>query len=437
MSNSLTLTLTPEQIATLNNIRTILKRQLTPLSPLDEQLVADLLVKQANLMRDAGLATELMTYLETAIARADTNTAHYRRLQLQLALTMLHLGDYEDTVREIYNELLDFYSSQPVEERTDDYAYAMMNFGRYFANRGQNKEAITYYKEAVQQFQKEGLEHGIAEALTLIGKSLQAMGQFDQAQQAYNTALGKLTNSQHVRQRATIISDYADLLLQSGNISAVEEWLEQAYELCEQHGFWELKAKVIRQQAYSDQLRARAASEQALKQQWLHHAATRLHHAIASLLIIQNTNELAVTYHDLGRLEAQLNDLEAAEAHVRKSCELFTRIGNRRNFAVSEITLGQILLVKNHNIDEALQHIRQALYIAHDVQDMHTREQAARALLKIHQMQVQRAKDKPDNIKADVLEDVNYTQERLARLGMNEFAQSASQLSAQLIEEHA
>ncbi len=432
MNDRPSLTLTAEQISTLNNIRTILKRQLLPFSLVDERLVADLLLKQADLMRDAGLAAELMGYLEIGVARADENAPYSRRLRLQLAITMQHLGDYEDTIREIYGELLDFYTTQPAAERTDDYAYAMLAFGQYFASNSQHQEALPYYQSAFEQFQREGLNEGMAKAWHLAGVSYQALGQLEQAQNAYTTALSAMDTKHNAIQRATIMADYAAVLLQSGKIGPVEELLDETYAFCEQHGLWTLRAKVMRQQAYVDQLRAREATDPSIKQQWLQQATMRLHHAIANLLTIHNTQELAITYHDLGRLEAQMNNLVAAESHVRKSSELFTRIGNRRNFAVSQITLGQILLIKNHAPDEALQHIREALYIANTVKDAHTREQAARALLKIHQMQVQRAKGKSANLQASVLEDIRYTQERLSRLGMSEFADSAAQLTTQL-----
>lgn len=432
MTNQATLTLTAEQIATLNNVRTIFNRQLLPYSLVDERLIADLLMQQADLMRDAGLASELMGYLETAIARADETAPYYRGLRLQLAMTMLHLGDYEDSVRSIYGELLDFYTTQPDEQRTDDYGYAMMAFGAYFAGHSQHKEALPYFQNAFTLFQREELIEGMGKAWHQIGLSYHAMGQLEQAENAYVTAIRGLGNARFVAQRAAVMVDYAAVLLQNGKIGRVEELLEQAYEVCQQHGLSTLRAKVMRQQAYVDQLRAREASDNNIKLQWLHQATTRLHHAIANLLTIHNTVELAITYHDLGRLEAQLQQLDAAESHVRKSSELFTRIGNRRNFAVSQITLGQILLIKNHDADEALQHIRQALYIAHEVNDVHTREEAARALLKIHQMQVQRARDKSAAMQAAVLEDISYTQERLSRLGMTELATSAAQLAAQL-----
>lgn len=427
-----TLTLTAEQIATLNNVRTVLKRQLMPLSMVNERLVADLLIQQADLMRDAGLAAELMGYLETAIARTDEDSPYHRRLRLQLAKTMLHLGDYDDSIRDIYGELLDFYTTQPDVQRSDDFAYAMMAFGEYFSGHGHHKEALPYYQAAFTQFQHKGLVAGMADAWHKIGIALQAMGQLEPAQNAYTTAINALRGPQNAQQRATVIADYAGVLLQAGQLGAVEEALDQVYTLCEEYGLWTLRAKVTRQLAYVDQLRAREASDPNIKQEWLQHATTRLHHAIANLLTIHNTQELAITYHDLGRLEAQMNNIAAAENHVRKSSELFTRIGNRRNYAVSQITLGQILLIKNHDPNEALQYIRQALYIAHEVQDHHTREQAARALLKIHHMQVQRAQGKSGALQAAVVEDITYTQERLARLGMEDFAENAAQLAAQL-----
>lgn len=432
MTDQATLTLTAEQIATLNNVRTIFKRQLLPLSLVDERLIAELLVQQADLMRDAGLASELMGYLETAINRADEAAPYYRRLRLQLAITMLHLGDYEDSIREIFGDLLDFYTTQPDEQRTDDYAYAMLAFGEYFASHSQHKEALPYFQKAFDQFEREELIEGMGKAWHQIGLSYQAMGQLEHAENAYSTAIRGLNKPRFVAQRATVMVDYAAALLQDGRLGSVEELLEQAYDICQQYGLWTLRAKVMRQQAYVDQLRAREASDHNIKQQWLHQATTRLQHAIANLLTIHNTLELAITYHDLGRLEAQMQQHDAAESHVRKSSELFTRIGNRRNFAVSQITLGQILLIKNHDADEALQHIRQALYIAHEVNDSHTREQAARALLKIHQMQVQRARGKSPATQSAVIEDITYTQERLSRLGLTELAASAEQLGAQL-----
>lgn len=433
MTNQPTLTLTAEQIATLNNVRTILKRQLIPFSIVDDNLVADLLLQQAALMRDAGLAEELRGYLDTAIARVDEDAPFYRRLQRELALTMLHLGDYDESVREIYGELLDFYSTQPEDQRTDDYASAMLSFGEYFAARSRYGDALTYFQAAFKQFQREGLTAGSAQALHQIGLAYQATGQFDLADKAYRAALNVATTHPRLaRIRAEVLADYANMMLQQGQVSQVEAALDEAFEICTTMGIWALRAKVIRQLAYVDQLRAREAADNDIRQQWFQQAKLRLQDAVAHLLTIHNTAELAITYHDLGRLEAQIGDHHGAESHVRMSCDLFARIGNRRHFAVSQMTLGQIILIKDHDPDEALQHIRQALYISNDISDEHTRMQAAKALLKIHQMQVSRAKDKSDGVKAAVVEDIAYTQERLTGFGLTELAQSAGQLRAQL-----
>lgn len=63
MTDTIAIQLTREQQATLNNLRAVIKRQLRPTSSLDPSLVADILLKNSAMMREAGLAQEQYDYL--------------------------------------------------------------------------------------------------------------------------------------------------------------------------------------------------------------------------------------------------------------------------------------------------------------------------------------------------------------------------------------
>jgi tetratricopeptide (TPR) repeat protein len=393
MSLTPALQLTAEQLAAINNLRGVLKRQMRPLNGADSTQLAELLLHYAEMMRQSGLAKELLEYLDNILLLLDEGTAHYYRVQTETALTMDVLGGYEYEAVALYNGVIAAYQESDLPTANLDMAKAQLAFARHLRLRGDYDQAVDNLNAAAITFSANNDTLDAARAYQELGMVKAVQGDLEQAIQNHELALDTLTDpsAEGFMQRISINIDLATTLLQNGQTSKVEGLLRSAIEKSEEHGRWLHKAKALRQYAYLEQMRARSAEDTSARAVHFDNALTYLFDAAATLQALHNSYELAVTYHDLGRLEAQRREYENAAAHVRKAVELFSRINDRRGFAVAQITLGQLLLARDKDMNGAIERIRQALGIARQYNDAYTLNQAARSLVRIHEMQVKRA----------------------------------------------
>lgn len=416
MSATPTLQLTSEQLATLNNLRAVLKRQMRPLSGADETQLAELLLQYGELMRQSGLAKELLQYLDNLLLLLDEGTTHYYRIQTETAITMDAIGGYEYEAAALYADVIADYQNDMTLPNADlDLAQAQLAYAKHLRQRGDYAAAQATLNEAAIAFAANNNSLYAARAYQQLGLLNSAQGKIELAIQNFELALETLTDpsEQAFIQRIDINIDLATASLQYGRVSRVEGLLRSAIEKADEYGQWVAKARALRQYAYLEQMRARAAEDHNEKSTHFDNAATYLYDAVATLLALHNSYELAITYHDLGRLEAQRREYDNADAHVRKSIELFARIGDRRGFAVAQITLGQLLLAKDKDMNGAIERIRQALSIANDQNDAYTQQQAARSIVRIHEMQAKRS-DKLNNAQKDALrQQIRYSLDRV------------------------
>ena len=403
--------------ANLNNVRAILKRQLRPLSGTDAVTVANLLAVYSNMMRAAGLAKELMEYLQDAMNALEEDSPAFNTMQLELAKTMDTLGGYEYEAGALYQELIDTYMRQDVTTAGIERGKAQIAYANHLRGRGNIADALIHLQQAAELLRTQGDAATSANALHQLALLRVAKGDIDLAIGHFEQALENLQDDQFEMLRAQIIMDLVSALLQKGKIARVEALLEIADSVLQRTVSPLLLAKLNRHRAYVHQMRARAATEAQEKQSHFEQATTYLFAAIESLLTINENSELATTYHDLGRLEAQRKQYDSAEAHIRKSAELFSRLNDRRSFAVAQITLGQLILVKNRDAEGAVDRIRQALSIAAELQDAHTLTQAAQSLVRIHHMQTQRALKLDQDMQKRVLRYIEASVQRLQAVG--------------------
>lgn len=404
MSATPTLQLSAEQLANLNNLRAVLKRQMRPLSGADSIQLAELLLHYAPLMRQSGLAKELLDYLDDLLLQLDEGTVHYHRIQVETAVTMDALGGYEYEAAALYTGAISAYQNLDDMHNAElDRAKAQLAYATHLRMRGDYSAAYEALNDAAVSFAAHNNTFHAARAYQELGLLNAAQGDLEQAIQNYELALETLTDPHReaYMQRLKINIDLATVMLQHGRANRVEGLLRTAIEKAEEYGQWLAKARALRQYAYLEQLRARTTNKHEEKTTHFDNAASYLHDTIATLQALHNSYELAVTYHDLGRLEAQRRDYDNADAHVRKSVEMFSRINDRRGFAVAQITLGQLLLAKDKDMNGAIERIRQALKIANQHNDAFTQQQAARSLVRIHEMQVKRAEKLNDASKTD------------------------------------
>lgn len=379
--------LSAERQADLNNFRAVVKRQLRPMSDLEPRLVAEYVLRHAALMRGAALGRELLDYLNTARDMLPSSDEYFRKLTLEIADTMDVLSDLQDEAEARYRQALTLYAQHA--PASAEFALAFAAYGAYLFRRNQEPAGVSAYGKALEL----GAKHAEASAKISagLGRAYVEKGQFEKGVPYFERAIAALQQLDAAQALAEVYAEFSLALIQLGRLGQAEELLNKAFATSQTLGLLALRGKVLRQLAYLNQTRADATKQEAEKRTFQRRAEDALHEAVTILVTLPETNELAVTYHDLGRLQAQQKLVDDAEAHVRMSCELFARVGNRRNFAVSQITLAQILILKNGNILGAVERVRQALKIAAEIGDGFTQRQAAESLIRIHRIQAKRA----------------------------------------------
>lgn len=418
MINQLSIPLSAEQEMLLNNLRSLVKRQIRPTSLTPIEVVADLLLKYTPMMRDIGLSAELLDYLNQVQYRLPENTPLYARLLVEIAITT-NITGLPDDADALFHQALDLYATFGTNDIWAAYANTHTTYGRFLVGRGQLKEGIAHYRQAIQMLNHSDFLLEMATAESELGLALTGRGYFKEAVSYFEHALTALKQQSLSPQLIRTQADYATALIQLGQLDRAETILQEALEACEILKLWALRGQVRHVLAYVYQSRAESSQDNAQKQRYLNQAETLLNQAITDLLPLSQSTELAVVYHDLSRLEARQRKFTEAEDHVRLSSELFARVGNRRNLAVAQITLGQMLMLKNGDAFAAAERIRQALKIAGDLGDKHTQQQAAESLIRIHRMQAKRIATEPEH-RADILSQIAYSRARFDALNLTE-----------------
>ncbi len=407
---------TTEQQATLNNIRAIVRRQLRPVSTVDPLKVADLILRHASMMREAGLAQELLEYLESLYYRLDEHTPHYAKVVIEMAATLDEVGGMRHEAEGLFRQALEFYAANRDELRVD-FIHALLAYGQHLLARGQMEAAIISYEQALSLLDGDGPVDLEATAVYEMGRAYLSRGEFAAAIPQFERVLVALSSGA-VETRTRVSVDLAGALIHQNDLERAATLLDDAFQTCETMGLWALRAQVSRQMAYADQVRAQSAPNKVEKKRLLAEAERRLNDAVEDLLPLRSTAELAVVYHDLGRLEGRLSKFDAAEEHVRLSSEMFSRLGRRRNFAVSQITLGQLVLLRNGDATAATERIRQALTMAGELQDAYTLKQAAESLIRIHTIQLKRTEADDIDI---IRKEIAYTRARFKALLLEDY----------------
>lgn len=427
------ISLTREQQAVLNNIRAVVSRQLRPTSLVEAEMVGKILLKYGDMLREAGLAAELMEYLEQARYKVDENSLLYLQLTVELATTMDALDDYYEEAEALYRQALaDFEQFEPPEASLEQ-ANAEIAYGQHVMNVSHLQVAVDYYQHAIELLSNAGYTNEAGVAASELGKAYSGQGDFEGAIPYFEQGLSVLNENDHTIQHARAKTDFAATLIQLGDIDRAKTYLEEALTACNSSGLWVLRGQVRRQLAYIDQTLAESASQDEEKLVYLADAKKKLNDAIDDLLPIRDTHGLAIAYHDLGRLEAKLREFDDADSHVRQSIEMFSRIGNRRNYAVALITLAQITLLKSGDSVKAVQYTHQALNTADSIGDDFTRQQAVETLMRIHRIQAKRAADQlSDEVRQRIIEQVTYSHSRLTELSFTEQCDSLAVILQEL-----
>lgn len=418
-----------EQQAALNNLRAILNRQLRPTSTVDPVMVSDLILKNAELMRENGLASELLDYLTRIREKFSPDQPAHTKLSVEIATTLDAIEGRQSEAADLFQEILKKFEASPENDPLEQ-ARAELAYGRYLVNRSQLQSAEQHYQKALGLLEKNPTEAAVAR--NELGRVLVGQGRFGEALSHFEYALAAFKSTETTTQRARTLHDLAAALVQVGELERAERHLTEALDLAAKQGLWTLRANVRRQIAYIYQARAEKSTDLAAAQPYLDEAERLLNQTVADLLPLHNTLDLAVVYHDLGRLEAQQRNFVDAEAHVRQSIEMFGRLGNLRNEAVAEVTLGPLLVLKNGDIAAGNEHVHRALQLADKVGDQFTLRQAAETLTRLHHLQVNRAKTQSPEIRTQVIDQLSFSRARLAEFSLPEAAQHLDDMITEL-----
>ena len=432
MTDTIAIQLTREQQAALNNLRAVIKRQLRPTSSLDPSLVADILLKNSAMMREAGLAQEQYDYLAQIRDRVNEGSTIYARLTSHMATMMDAIDELRSTAEETYQSALKQFAALAEKNKgKQPYAEAQIAYGRHLLDTSQLTLAAAHYQNAIDLLDKQGLQAAVAEGE--LGKAYVGQGHFKEATPHFENALQNMPEADDVAdERAKVQADFASALIQLEDLDRAETLLKEALSTCDRLGLWTLRGQVRRELAYVDQVRAEKSQDGAVIKAHLNQAENLLNQTITDLLPLSDTLGLAVAYHDLGRLEARQKNFTDAQYHVELSSEMFQRIGNRRNYAVSEVTLGQLMVLKNGDAATANQHIHKALALATQIEDAHTQTQAAESLTRIHAIQSKRAVSEKPAVRHQVLDQITFSRAKLSEIGLIKYADSLNPLIAQL-----
>lgn len=414
-----------DQEASLNNMRAIIKRQLRPLSSVDPDAILALVFELGPRMREAGLSQELLDYLEQLLYRVTEATSQHARLLVEVAITLDVMGGRQLEAETVYKQALDIYE----QVAPGHHAQARLAYGRHLMRTGQVESAMRQYQMALDMVGRGDDPLLAATVGADLGRAYLAWGRFEEALPHFEHALEVLHQQEAIEERTEVQADFAMALIHLNQLDRAQSMLDRALNTCESLKMWGLKGKILRQVAYIDQSRAGSTEDQTERRRLLAEAEYRLNEAVTTLLSVRNTSELAITYHDLGRLQARQRKFEEAESHVRMASDMFSRLGHRRNFAVTQITLGQILLLKEGDATDATERIRQALAMATQLDDRFTQKQAAESLVRIHRLQVRNARSAT---KQAIQEQIAHSRRRLEALGLHNYVKSLLDLEADL-----
>ncbi|MCQ3929061.1 MAG: hypothetical protein DPW16_01260 [Chloroflexi bacterium] len=417
--------LTREQQAALNNLRGILGRQLRPASKTDPTLLAELILQNATLMRENGLAGELLDYLQRVREKLDAENPLYARLGIEIAVTLDAIDGRQHEAGELFQTTLAWYRAHPIPLAEGQ---ARIAYGRFLIHRSQLQEAMAQYQQALELLKEYPAETALAQSE--MGRALVGQGKFGEAVSRFEKAYG--LSSGDGKSTVRLLNDFAAALIELGEMERAEKLLTEGIETATQQGLWLVRANLRRQMAYIYHLRAEKSSDAAAAQPYLDEAERLLQQTAAEMLPLQNTLDLAVVYHDLGRIETQQRQFTEAEAHLRLSLELFQRLGNLRNEAVAEITLGTLVVLKNGDIAAGNEHLHRSLQLADKVGDGFTLRQAAETLTRLHQLQANRAKTQPREIRIQVIDQLSFSRAKLVDYGLPEAAQVMASMMTEL-----
>ena len=401
--------------ALLNNTRAVVARQTRPESTLPRGMVARLLVTAAPAYRRAGLADEFWRSAQPVRETLGEGT-DYARLQIAMgeALSLL------PGKRQEAGYLLQMTQALANVDR-NVLAAASRAYGEHLLALGEVQPAEETLGAALKALLAgknanvrvaAALARTWAEALVAQRRTRAALARYEAALAGYRQA-GMNTQAVEVQR------DLAGALLRLGEVDRAASVLQDA--LASPCG---IEPPLLRGQIYYRlglvhlvrAARAHKAGQTAERDAAWSAAEAALRAALPDLLTGRAVDDLAQTYHELGRLLARRGEVEEATAHVERSRALIERSGDVAEQVAVLLTLGKLRVAASQP-DEALAAIRRALELASAAKAPNLASAAADLIVRAHQIDARGVLTGDPSGRETVLARVERSREALARAG--------------------
>ncbi len=406
--------LSRDEMAWLNNVRSVVRRQLGPESTLDRGLVARVLAAAAPTFRMAGLADEFLGYTE-ALRELLPEGRDLARLQVAVGETLATIPDKRT---EAGYTLQVARTIKPTDVGT--LVDAARAYGRLLAQNGQVSASADTMA-------------GVASALAAVpspdpllvarlahdaGRALVADGRLADAVPRFETALSGYAAARRADLAAEVGRDLGDTLARLQQIDRAEDVLRRALataDLLRQHTVaGELRTglgKVLASRALSA---GGSLSDMVL-------AEGLIYEALADLLPAVDPTPLAKAYLDLARVQASNRKLAEAAENARRAVRLLERARIQPELAGAAIALGQIYMAQGNSV-EAQAALHQALDVAAAQNDGKRMLQAARFLVNVHEIRARHARRADRTFRRNTLDQATFTRAVFVGLGLDEQA---------------
>lgn len=415
----------------VNNVRTLIQRQLRPDINLDLDMMARILTISAPAFRAAGLAEEFIGYATGFHERLPEGSV-VARLQIEMGNALSVMPGHADDAGYQFRTLVAASELDPVTSTQANRAY-----GQYLIATGQVVAAEKMLERVVNQLLDQRdprtgtntahLAHDLANVLAL-------QGHYGEALEYYELALRGFAALQAVVPAIRAQCDYSEALIHTNDPARAEDLLRRALQGAEQHHCLDLAAEVRVKLAELHTGRASSARRAHLAREErdeLLAAEALLSAAITDGLTVGVAETLARRYLALGRAISRLERLDEALLHVRRGLDLFERSGQVLALAETLVMVGQLQMARGDSV-LALDALHAALEHAHQNEQVDVMGQAAAVLVRVYQIRARHVPQAGSDFLEDTLARAQATLRRLDELRLDDQVAALDAIIAEL-----